>query len=405
MQTVIVGAGVTGLIAAIELSKAGKDFVVLEKSDRAGGRVKTDSVKGFLLDHGFQVLLTNYPLAQEYLNYSELNLKSFLPGATIFEKGRIHSIYDPMRYFSGLLSTLFSPHATLSDKLKVWQLKREVCKKSDDEIFAQSATSTLEYLKKKGFSNKIIQLFFKPFYSGIFLETELQTSSNMFEFVFKQFSLGKAALPANGIEQIVRQLEAQIPTGKIRLNTAVKAIHGNSVELESGETIEFSNLILAVEGASSLLGSTQKTNHQTAKTIYFESRYPLLKQPIIGLFPNPESVVNNICNLKMLSSNYAPTNKHLISVSVVQQTQLTDKELVQKIKRELTDYFGIAAKELEWLATYNIPYALPNQNSVQNKASIQVNGAVITAGDHLLYGSLNAAMQSGKAAAQYVIEQ
>jgi len=49
----IVGAGVSGLVAAQVLENQGYQPVILEASDRAGGRVKTDIKKGFQLDHGY----------------------------------------------------------------------------------------------------------------------------------------------------------------------------------------------------------------------------------------------------------------------------------------------------------------------------------------------------------------
>ena len=60
----IVGAGLSGLVAALELEKSGFEPVILEASDRVGGRMKTDEVDGFRLDHGFQVLNTAYPEAK-----------------------------------------------------------------------------------------------------------------------------------------------------------------------------------------------------------------------------------------------------------------------------------------------------------------------------------------------------
>ena len=66
----IVGAGISGLITAFVLEENGYSPVILEASDRVGGRIKTELVDGFQLDVGFQVLLTNYPAAQKYLNYN-----------------------------------------------------------------------------------------------------------------------------------------------------------------------------------------------------------------------------------------------------------------------------------------------------------------------------------------------
>ena len=63
--------------------KGGLSFQVFEASDGVGGRVRTDRVEGFLLDRGFQVLLTAYPEARRVLDYDALHLRPFYPGALI----------------------------------------------------------------------------------------------------------------------------------------------------------------------------------------------------------------------------------------------------------------------------------------------------------------------------------
>lgn len=69
-EAIIIGAGIAGLNAAAILSKAGIPVTVLEAQDTVGGRVQTDIVDGFLLDHGFQIFLTSYPEAKASLDYA-----------------------------------------------------------------------------------------------------------------------------------------------------------------------------------------------------------------------------------------------------------------------------------------------------------------------------------------------
>ena len=52
--------------------------------------------------------------------------------------------------------------------------------------------------------------FFSTLFQRIFLETELSTSSRMFEFVFKMFAEGQASVPKKGIEAIPKQLLSKI---------------------------------------------------------------------------------------------------------------------------------------------------------------------------------------------------
>lgn len=59
----IIGAGISGLIAARVLEDNGYSPIIIEATDRPSGRVKTDIINGYQLDHGFQVLLTAYPTA------------------------------------------------------------------------------------------------------------------------------------------------------------------------------------------------------------------------------------------------------------------------------------------------------------------------------------------------------
>ena len=93
----IVGAGISGLIAAKVLEENGFSPIILEATDKVGGRVKTDLVDGYQLDQGFQVLLTAYPEAKKHLDFQELDLQAFLPGAVIFKNKEQKIIGDPLK--------------------------------------------------------------------------------------------------------------------------------------------------------------------------------------------------------------------------------------------------------------------------------------------------------------------
>ncbi|AZO36382.1 FAD-binding protein [Mesorhizobium sp. M2A.F.Ca.ET.037.01.1.1] len=75
-DVVIVGAGFTGLCAALELNRAGIDFLVLEARDRVGGRVEAvRNGLGELIDSGGQFLCQDMP---ELMALAKARGKSFV---------------------------------------------------------------------------------------------------------------------------------------------------------------------------------------------------------------------------------------------------------------------------------------------------------------------------------------
>jgi protoporphyrinogen oxidase len=189
-KVLIVGGGLAGLCCGIELQKSHIPFKILEADDQIGGRVQTDVVDGFLLDRGFQVLLSAYPECRRMLDYEALKLRRFYPGALIWFEGKFHRITDPWRQPFSALKTVFSPIGTLNDKIRISRLRRKTTSGTLDSLFEHPETSTLLAIKEMGFSDGMINRFFKPFFGGIFLDRSLETSSRMLEFTFRMFSTG-----------------------------------------------------------------------------------------------------------------------------------------------------------------------------------------------------------------------
>lgn len=406
-STVIIGGGISGLTCAKYLNEKGCSFILLEGSDALGGRVRTDKVEGFKLDRGFQVLLTNYPEARKTLNYSDLRLKYFDSGSLIKAEKGFMKMENPFRKKMAYLTMAFSSVGSFSDKLKIRKFANDVAEIPDEAFFQMEATDTLTFLKNYGWSDKMITNFFKPFLGGVFLENDLITSSNFFQFTFKQFFRGDAAIPLEGMQAIPDQMAEKISSTKIRRNARVKGIENNQVFLEGGEILTTDRIVLATDPQATdmFLGETSKRIYNTTTCTYFSAEYsPLKGQKMIALNPNRRGVVHNLCVPSDISPEYGNAGKSLISVSTQGLEKVDEQKLTSRIKRELFDWFGAQVNVWKHLKTYHIPESLVQYRAEMPKQSLKLSENLYRCGDYLAYPSLNAAMQTGREVAEMIAE-
>lgn len=402
----IIGAGISGLIAAYELERAGYSPEILEASDGVGGRVRTDMENGFRLDRGFQVLLTAYPEAKRYLDYEKLGLKTFDPGAMVFKPGDFFAIHDPLRNPMRLFGMAFSKVGTFKDKLKILSLTNSLKKKTEEEIFAEPSISTIDFLRNYGFSETILDNFFKPFFKGIFLENGLQTSSRMFNFVFKMFSIGYAAIPEKGMQEIPNQLKSKLQKTVFHFNSPVERVEGNTILLEDGRKLQADKVIIASRPDKVLPQlAGQVKEYRKVINLYFSLEKSFIAQPMIGLVPDTKYLINNFVFMTDVSKSYSSTGKALLSVTVTQDSKADDL-LIKMVALELEALTGIKASYFEHIKTYEILDALPQVDDMQytiSPTNTKVQDHVYLAGDYLLNGSINAAMTAGRKAAEAVM--
>ncbi len=399
----IIGAGVSGLTAAITLQKAGYQTTIYEANSFVGGRVHSDASRSQILDHGFQVMLDAYPAVQEFLDLEALKLRKFVPGSIVFKEGKKYRLGDASRNSSFLWSTIIAGVGSIKDKWLVFSLSRKLKQKSIPEIFSSPEVTTLAYLEAYGFSAKMINSFFKPFYAGIFLETELATSSRMFEFVFKMFTEGNATIPAQGIKAIPEQLAAQLPVESIVFGKKVSSVVGNEITFENGEKATSDFTIIATPAGKLVPNlSNQEQDWHQVTVLYLDTDHTGFDEAIIGLVANEESIINNFHFLQDVFDDH----KNIISVSVVKKHSLNNEQLTERVIKELREETDIKASSL--IKMFHINKALPRLQSLNNcmhPTETQLTEHVFLAGDHLSNGSLNAAMLNGKAAAQAVMSK
>ena len=407
-DVIVIGAGLAGLACARALVAAGASVVVLEASDGVGGRVRTDSVDGFLLDRGFQILLTAYPECRRVLDYDALRLAPFYPGALVRFGDRFHRVADPFRQPLAALANVFGPVGTLGDKAIVLRLRADVRSASLEEIFSRTETTTLDALRARRFSDEMIERFFRPFLGGILLDLDLTTSSRMFEFVFQMLSMGDNALPARGMGSLASQMAERLPPGTIRLGSRVASIGPRSAHLEVGEEIGAKAVVVATDGpaAAYLAPGLEAPASRAATCLYFDADHPPVDDPILVLDGDGAGPVTNLAVPSSVVPDYSPPGRSLVSATVIGDPRVDDAALEASVRKQLEGWFGSTVRDWRHLRTYRILHAQPAQAPgalEPPERPVRRAGGLYVAGDWLDTASLNGALVSGRRAAEAVL--
>ncbi len=398
IDILIIGAGPSGLACALECQRRGKSFLLLDKSNRVGGRVGSIKEDGFIFDLGFQVYNTAYEVTNSLLNKNNLVLNHFQPGAMIHDGNSFQIISDPMRDISQVFTTLFSNISTMGDKVKILKLKNllrgyKIHKDNKTDI------ETNQFLLDFGFSNRIIEMFFRPFFSGIFLEKKLKTSSKFFKYVFSTFNIGLASLPDNGMQSIPENLLNSIDKKRVLLKKKmIKIDYGKHIFFEDGSSLTANNLVLT--GESSSLVNGLALDYNPVKTLYFSSKIEPQKGKYIHLFPC-DDIINNIAIPTSISPTYSDDGSHLFSVTII-GNKTSELELVNKVQSRLKKYYGGEKDDYQFLKYFKINKGTLVQLPGHFKREKSSTNSIILSGEHQTNGSIEGAVLSGIEAVNYI---
>lgn len=406
---VIVGAGMSGLCCAVHLQARGLEAIVLESGDAVGGRVRTDRVDGFLLDRGFQVLLTAYPEVKEVLDLEALRLGCFAPGAVVRTDQGFATVADPFRRPGDLLRTLFSGVATPLDALRIARFRLRVGRGSPLDLLEGASTDVFQALRAEGFSDRIVERFFRPFLGGVLLDRELAASSRALDFLFRMFAEGDAALPAEGMAAIPAQLASRLLPGSVRTRARVVGIDSSGVSLDTGERIEASAVVVATAASAvpKLVPGLAVPQSNPACCLYFDAPSAPAVRDFLVLDGSGEGPVNELCIPSEVAPSYAPAGRSLVSASVLSPAPHDDDSLERAAREQLTSWFGDEVAAWRLLRIDHVSDALPSQPPGQfepARRTAKLSDRLFICGDHRDIASLQGAMASGRGAAAEVAE-
>ena len=407
-DVVVIGAGLSGLAAARQIQQSGLSVVVLESSDAVGGRVRTDNVDGFLLDRGFQVLLTAYPELTTQVDMDALDLQAFDPGALVWLQsknggpGKGHVVSDPFRKPSTLFATTFAPIGSVIDKLRIVVLRLRVLRGAAPNLLRNNDMSTLDALRSAGFSHRMIKTFFTPLFGGVQLDPQLATSRRMFDIIFRSLSEGQSVLPARGMQALPEQLASHLAHNTVRLNAPVASLDGTTVVLSTGERITSRAVVVATEGptASKLL-DLPPVQSRTAGCVYFSADSPPNDKKYVILDGSGKGPVLNVALISNIAPSYAPPGKHLIAAAL---PGVITGDLEQLARKQLREWWGPQVDGWKHLRTYAISHGGPVQSApFSPKQRVSLGNGRFVCGDHRDTGSIQGALYSGRRCGEAVV--
>jgi oxygen-dependent protoporphyrinogen oxidase len=157
-DSVIIGAGVSGLVAAHRLKKMGRDPLLIESGDRVGGVIQSREVEGFLIECGPNSLRGSH----EFLDLvEELNLTGELITANphapayIYADGRLQAA--PM-----------SPPALVKTKLISNAAKLRLLREPFVKARRESGEESIASFIRRRLGNEILERMVAPFLSGVY---------------------------------------------------------------------------------------------------------------------------------------------------------------------------------------------------------------------------------------------
>jgi phytoene dehydrogenase-like protein len=382
-EVLIVGAGAAGLSAAIHLEAAGVEVTLIESSDRAGGRVASDVIDGFICDRGFQLINARYPALQDLNILQELD---FIEAPRVIEVSlgdRRHVIGDPRQV---PWTALDKATGTIPEKIAL--LRFITGKAKAGESIGQALRSTGSCYEK----------VLRPFLQGVFLTDPDNVDALYGHSIIKSFVNGRPGVPRNGVGELSKALARRV--GNIVYNTRVDGIEQTSVHTNNG-TYTANKILIATDAttATQLLGLTEVSRMAGCITWYHSvAENPSGSGRLLVDGQKRGPIINSVV-MSDISPNYSPRGQHLVSTT-------TDLNVTESdVRRHLSIVWGVSTHEWMFIAKYEIPAALPIHNVGRALSqSMKISDHHFVAGDHRTVPSQQGALFSGRLAAQLILD-
>ena len=292
------------------------ESIVLEASDRVGGRIATDEIDGHLIDRGFQLLNPSYPQASRALDLAALDLRSFAPGLIVSDGVDATRITDPLRRPTTAWATLHALPGSLRGRAALGALLARLRAGQVGRVLADDDAPAARWLAGRGVDGAVIDQVLRPFLSGVMLADRLESSGHLVALLLRSFVAGLPGVPASGMQAIPAQMAASLPLGAVHLGCPVVSVAADHVVgLEGRLEADAVVLATALHEAAALAPITVRPSQ--AVTTWWFSTSEAGGGGATLVADREGDVLVNALEMTAAAPNYAPAGRRLFAASAL----------------------------------------------------------------------------------------
>jgi phytoene dehydrogenase-like protein len=413
-EVVVIGAGLAGLRCAARLAASGREVLVLEASDRVGGRQRTDAVDGFLLDRGFQVLNPAYPAVRRWVDVDALGMRPFPVGVRVRREKGVAELRHPLRHPSGIPATLRSGLVSPRDAVALarWITPALLRPKA---VIAGADRSLREAWDRAGLRGPLRTEVLDPFLAGVLADDSGASSASFARLLVRMFAVGRPGVPERGIGALPAQLESTAASAGavIRFDQPVTGVRRHNgvlvIDVADADAVSARAVVVAVGPAD--VGSLLDLPRPATKglqTWWFAADAAPSASALLSVDGRRRGPVVNTVVMSNAAPSYAPAGRHLLEATcLLPDAARTDPAAAPgeaQVRRQLAEIWGADTGGWELLRRDDIPDALPVQPPPLRVAKpVRQGEGLYVVGDHRDTASIQGALVSGERAARAVL--
>lgn len=434
-ETVVVGAGISGLACATELVERGLgDVLVLEASPRAGGAAETVQLGEYTVERGPNTVRGNPTLAALAKSVGLSLVEAARAAPSLVSNGALVSLPPPLRtLLSGSLLPWRGIAGILAEPFRPVRSGPRSVRELVEQRFGETAAERFADLLTLGiYGSSADQVGFESAFPD--LAGSLERAGGRFSRLALQRVFARGDRPtrmgvvstSQGLGGLCQRLAERLGE-RLRTSTPVKRARGSAGDFEleigdAGETkLSCRNLVLAIPGAAASrvlenpaatpLLEAYRSVPQTLTSFALEEPACTERFPGLGfLVPSREQLPLLGCLFPSnLFAGRAPRGSLLLSVFTAPGLRdASDAVLAQEIAPVLKRLLG-ATRELELLDVSRHPAGIPLYDREHRERTERLRRCLVAAGGPILCGvgydgvAFAASAESGVAAARSLL--